>query len=278
MTACRYDRDAEDYLRDGEPCRHDDYGDPTKHCTARRTCANHVGRDELTCARCITRARNDLRRIPQLAALMLPVALGAGVNSEAANMAGPAADYGVFSARRLLDKRWIERHIPARHAERAMRNLLADDDEDHPYSVLTRWQTMLAEDYRHPLPERLNVTNAAEYLDRQLHRIAQDDEQDFPLLARELRRCRSHLETTMADSRAKERGAPCPECKADGALVRLVRDYGHWCDDEDCERIHYADDSGDEWVCPRNRREHKWTHEDYERWIEPRHDGQRSAV
>lgn len=258
---CRYDRDAEDYLTpDGTPCRRDDYGDPTKHCTARRNCANHIGRDELTCARCIARARADLRRIPQLAALMLPVALDTGVDSEAANLAGPAADPEAWSWRKIAAKQGRAWHV----------SLVEDDDDFHPYTVLGRWDLMIREDYDQPSDVPVTITNAAAYLDRTLHRIAQDDEQDFPLLARELRRCRSHLEAAMSDSRASERGAPCPECSANGALVRLVREYGHWCEDLDCERIHYDTDEADEWVCPRNRREHRWSHEDYSRWLEDR--------
>jgi hypothetical protein len=93
MVSCRWDKDAEDYLLpDGEPCKVDDYGDPTTHCTARRTCSQHVGHGELTCARCIGRTRRALRQIAQLYALMLPQALNDGVSSEAANLAGPVAD------------------------------------------------------------------------------------------------------------------------------------------------------------------------------------------
>lgn len=263
MIRCRYDRDAGDYLIDGEPCRTDDYGDPTKHCTARRTCAGHVGADELTCARCLSRARRAIGQIVDLAALMLPAAISAGINSEAANLAGPAADYQTFSARRAIDKRWILQNVPERHIERAMRTLLADDDEHHPYVVLTRWANMLTEDYNHPTPERWTVANAAAYLDRNLALIAQDPEQDFPLLFRELRRCRDHLEAVLRNSHRSDKGAPCPTCATEtGKGPRLRREYGHWCDEPDCEQIHYDDDSGDVWRCPRIR-DHWWSEADY---------------
>lgn len=134
MTTCRYDKAAEDYLRaDGTACRHDDYGDPTRHCTARRTCAQHIGEDELTCARCVGRTRADLRQILSLAPLMLPVALGAGVDSEAANLAGPAADV----------EAWTWRKVAARQGHAWHVSLIEDDDERHPYSVLTRWELSL---------------------------------------------------------------------------------------------------------------------------------------
>ena len=266
---CRYDRDAGEYLIDGKPCRTDDYGDPTKHCTMPR-CSHHIGEGELTCARCIGRVRNLIRRVVDLSALMLPVAVAAGVNSEAANLAGPFADYETFSARRMIDKRWISSHIPEHNQLRALVNLVADDDEQHPYGVLTRWEFMLREDYRTPRNGATSIAAAASYLGRVLHRVAQDDEQDFALLARELRACRDHLERAANTARIPERGAPCPACieqSEDGKGPRLVRDYGHWCDGEDCERIHHEDDSDDWWTCPRVKA-HAWSHEDYRKWVD----------
>lgn len=264
---CRWDREAEDYLTDGKPCRHDDYGDPTQHCTARRTCSQHVGVGELTCARCIGRTRVDIRQIRDLAALMLPVALGAGVNSEAANLAGPAADPEAWSWRKVAAAQGRAWHV----------SLVEDDDEHHPYTVLTRWEWMLREDYDQPRPDATSTTSAAAYLELVLGRVAQDDEQDFPLLSRELRKCRNHLEAVLHDSRTPERGAPCPEChdKAPNAPApRLVRQYGHWCEDVDCERMHYADDGADVWTCPRG---HEWDHESYQLRVKDWHDEARGA-
>uniref|UniRef100_UPI003F52F80E hypothetical protein n=1 Tax=Nocardioides sp. BYT-33-1 TaxID=3416952 RepID=UPI003F52F80E len=78
------------------------------------------------------------------------------------------------------------------------------------------------------------------------------------------------LESVLHNSTRPDRGAFCPDCKADGhGLHRLVRQYGHWCDDEECDKVHYDDDSGDTWRCPRDR-EHTWTHEHYEKWLAPR--------
>jgi hypothetical protein len=248
-VTCRWDREAEQYLNDGEPCRTDDYGDPTKHCTARRTCSQHIGERELTCARCIGRTRTDIRQIVERAALMLPEAMVAGVDSEAANLAGPAADVEAWSWRKISAKQGRAWHV----------SLIEDDDDWHPETVLTRWAQMLTEDYRIERPVAWNLGNAAGFLDRRLHRIAQDDGQDFPLLAREMRKCRTHLESVLRDSLAPERGAPCPTCKDAGDLVRLVREYPHWCTDEACEQqFHPVDEEFDVWVCPRNR-EHWWT-------------------
>lgn len=260
MSTCRFDRDAGTYLTpDGDECKRDEYGDPTHHCTARRTCSQHVGWAELTCARCLGRTRQDIRQIVDLAGLMLPEAIEVGVDSEAANLAGPAADPEAWSWRKVAAKQGGSWHL----------SLVEDDDDWHPYTVLGRWALMLAEDYGDELATHLTVDRSAGYLDRVLGKVAQDEHQDFPLLAREIRKCRAHLEAVLRDSRQPERGAPCPDCKTDGRFVRLVREYGHWCEDPECCREHVRDDSEDVWKCPRHPT-HKWTHKRYTDWIEER--------
>src|SRR5690606_41422977 len=52
----------------------------------------------------------------------------------------------------------------------------------------------------------LGIQGAAAYLDRHLHRIANDDAQDFPLLRRELRKCRQHLEAVLHNDTRPDRG------------------------------------------------------------------------
>lgn len=288
--SCKWNREREDYIADGEPCRKDDDGRPTRHCTARRTCSVHIGPNELTCPRCIGRTRQDVRQIVALASLMMPAALDAqDVNSEAANLAAPATDVRNWSERRVAMNRHLdtwtalgriteEQHL---HAIAAM----PDDDELHPYSVLTRWQMMLSEDYGHDLPTKLGIGTAAAYLERNLPRIANDEEQDFPHLARELRRVRNHLESVIRNSSAPERGKPCPECRDEGHFIRLVREFGHWCTDEDCEQqFHYSvrldretrqmipDTSGDTWVCRREPIKHRWTDEAYRHYVDTAND------
>lgn len=271
MTTCKWDRDAKDYLRNGEPCRYDDEGDPTYHCTARRTCSQHIGYREQTCARCLGRARQAIRKIRQHAPLLETAAILAGVNSEAAWLSGPAADYGVFSARRNIDRQWLMANIPERNLERAMAAYLEDDDDWHPYTVLTRWEFMLREDYDDPRETPTSIESAAEYLDRNLNRAAQDEAQDFALMRRELETCWNHMQTPLAIKPWVEKGAPCPDCQP-GAYVRLVHERGHWCTDAECTKLHYLDDSGDRWVCPRNGA-HAWTEKAYRDYIEERRVG-----
>jgi hypothetical protein len=246
------------------------------HCTARQTCAIHVATGELTCGRCISRTRRDLHWIRDMEPLLPTAAVTDGVESEAANLAGPAADPARWSARRVAMRghlaTWFRRGKITEGQYLHARATMEDDDELHPYTVLGRWDMMIREDYGHPSQVAVSVRNAAAYLDEQLHRIAQDGDQDFPLLARELRRCRSHIESVLHNDTRPDRGTLCPDCHREGAEhpPRLVREYGHWCDDEDCERLHYSDEAGDRWVCPRNRN-HWWTEKDYRGWVEERH-------
>ncbi len=261
-TRCKYDRETGEYVTDdGETC-----DTPRReHCQARRTCSVHLGWGELTCPRCVGRVRLDVRNIVERAALMLPEAMVAGVNSEAANLAGPAADVEAWSWRKVAAKQGRAWHL----------SLDEDDDDWHPYTVLTRWAVMLSEDYGLEQPAKWTITNAAQFLDRVMTRVAQDEGQDFPLLAREIRKCRQHLEAVLSDSLSPERGVPCPECaEAESkTFVRLVREYPHWCDDEDCTQVHVASDELDIWVCPRNPVDHWWTHAAYTNRLEERKIG-----
>lgn len=241
-----------------------------KHCTARKNCSWHIAEGELTCGRCITAVRSDLRWIEALGSLMLTAAMGDGVNSEAANLAGPSADYATFSARRTIAKRWIFEHLPESRWEGAFTAYIADDDEHHPHAVTTRWWQMLAEDYSNDLPERVTLAGAVAYLDRTMHRIAHDDGQDFPLLARELKKCRQHLESVLHNDTKPERGAPCPACHDAGREKppRLTRVYA--------ERWEAEDDSRDKWTCPRDKG-HSWSESDYRLRVEEWHETATSA-
>lgn len=231
------------------------------HCTARPNCTWHVAEGELTCGRCLAATRRDLRWIGPLATLMPTAALGEGVNSEAANLAGPSVDPEAWSWRKAAARQGVAWHV----------SLIEEDDEHHPARVLGTWARMIAEDYQHETPHSASLVWCGDYLDRNLHRIAHDETQDFPLLSRELRKCRQHLEAVIHNDDRPDRGAPCPTCttEATGVGPRLRREWAHWCDDAECARIHTATDSDDLWRCPTNR-DHWWTHHDYENWIEER--------
>ena len=262
---------------------------PGRHCTARKSCTWHVDEADITCGRCLGAARLDLRWIGDLSGLLLTQAIADGVTSEAAALAGPATDPRAWAGIRLAQSRhlttWmLADRITEQQATNAMANL-EEDDKRHAERLVTTWTRMVAEDYQHPLPERMTLAWCVGYLDRMLHRIAQDPEQDFPLLRRELKKCREHLEAVLHNDEQRDRGAPCPECVRAQAAVRadleerkvprdewprlraprLVRQYaravGH--------------DRYDQWQCPTDT-EHAWSHHAYVAYVEDRRRGTRT--
>lgn len=230
------------------------------HCTATKTCSWHIPEGTSTCGRCLARTRRDLRWIGDLAPLMLTAAMSGGVDSEAANLAGPAVDAEAWSWRKAAARSGLTWHV----------SLVEEDDEHHPLRVTQTWATTLASEYGQA-PALGTVTECVAWLDRHLHRIAQDDEQDFPLLTRELRRCRQHLEAVLHNDDRPERGAPCPDCTNEdtGVGPRLVRLFAHWCTDPNCERLHSDNADRDVWQCPRIDT-HSWSHGMYEAYVAER--------
>lgn len=216
-------------------------------CSARASCAREVEPPEITCPVCLGRTRSNLDKIAYLATQMPVEAIYAGINSEAAYLAGPAADPTTWSARRVYVARTTG----------VMQASLEDDDPWHPYSVLTRWQMMIEEDYGLRDTRKMTISGAAAFFARDdgrfLHRFANDPEQDFPLFAREVAACLTHLEAVIHDSRVPELGAPCPECSDEAGFAdRLVKRYV----DED------PTGASDRWVCPLDPG-HYWSEADY---------------
>lgn len=230
------------------PCTHDEHGSPVTHCGSRPMCAEHLDHAHpRTCPRCIARTRADLDHIVRLSGLMLDEAIVTGVDSEAAMIAGPAADPADLTEIR----EWL--------TWQGITELPMYDDR-HPYTLLARWAQQLAIAYGHPPRKRTTVEIAASYLSWMLTDVAQDPGQDFRLFAKEIIRCRTHLEAVLGASRAPERGAPCWECET--PAPRLVRRRAHWCERPDCTREHDATGARDTWVCPNNR-DHWWTEAEY---------------
>ena len=204
---------------------------PEPHCTARTHCTRHVEPTELTCPTCLSKTRGDLAQIVAMHHAMSDEAQHRGVNSEAANLAGPEADPYSYEARRV----WTARTMGLFLGE------LSDLEPEGPLTVLGGYDMRLRDDYGPRTTLRITVASAARYLDGILHRLANDPHQDFPLFVREVAACRAHMEAVLHDSRAPETGAPCPECSDDtGTGPALVKRY----DDHD------VTGASDRWECP----------------------------
>jgi hypothetical protein len=156
--------------------------------------------------------REALRDIERLDALMPREAEHKGVESEAANLAGPAPD--------TTDD---IRAYANRQSSIAMGRVEgeAEDTDKHPLNVLGWYDMAYREDYNQPTTERITVARAVTYLEGQLDRIANDPEQDFGLFTHDVYACRAHLEAVIHDSRTPERSrVPCLDCG-----TRLERRY-----------------------------------------------------
>lgn len=274
-TACRYDAETKDYLTpDGDRCRHDEYGDPTHHCTARKTCNQHVGLGEQTCARCIGRTRTNIKRLIELAPVYTLLAdEDRRGDRETLSLAGPIAYFPTwqwrFMRRRIEiqdayedQTELLKKHIDRLDAER--------DDDMHPTLLLARWVGHLATAFKLKPPTLTNIATLGDWLDDKLGKFAQDPDQEFGQFAAEVRQCLNHVEYRLSlRGDRKTIGVSCPTCAIEGHKARLVRLYAHWCEDPNCERIHVADESADIWRCPRDRT-HEWKPEQYERYLKDR--------
>lgn len=283
---CRWDREAQAHLRREHrpdcgvvdcsgclPCRHDDDGNPVRHCRVRNRCTSHLGWGEYACPKCLGKIRDNLTAIVDTLALMPDEAEERGVNSEPANLAGPHADY--------VTAQW--RLVNASRAGESVEEL----DMRDPYTCLTLHERTIREEIGHDdiTLVSADVASAASYLAWVLTDLARREDL-APLVSSLLGDTAtlvSHVEGALRDSRAPERGIPCPECvvnlgrrkealQAAGTpedewpklhAPRLVRHYGHWCTRERCDELHYLDTAGDVWRCPIDR-SHEWSHKDYE--------------
>lgn len=230
------------------------------------TCGRDVTPPELTCPTCIGRTRRDLTDIVTLAALMPTEAERRGVNSEAAYLAGPASDPYTTTARRVYVARTTG----------ALLGAMDDDDPHHPLTVLGTWEMMIRDDYGHPSHERITIASAAGYLDRMLHRLANDPEQDWALFAEEIAACRKHLEQIAHNQRLDgDVGAECFMCgngnveKKHGERRHIKAPHRHtgcvrgdkdgYCRDAANHRI-----PDDWWECLNKKCRTKYSPQDYE--------------
>lgn len=201
---CTYDAD-HGWLDGDRPCSAD-------HCGI-RGCAYHVDHDAgiWTCPRCIGRVRSDLATIVRLYRQELPrQAEAVGINSEAANLIGPASlaeDAETMRGRVDAERGWCSWPMT---------------DQRHPYTVLGRLDMALREIYGPRTSLAVTVERAARYLDDLLAGPFPHEDQ-FDDTAAEIAQLRAHMETAAGDSRKPELGAPCPTCAANIEAEQAAR-------------------------------------------------------
>lgn len=265
-TICRYVEGWGYYLPSHEASCRDNTCDGCEPCTERhctagtptRACTSHLEPGvRLTCPRCVGRTRRDIADIAGWYAVDLPEeAIEGGVDSEAANLSGPAADPIIAHWRRHNEFRATGTHGPETY----------EGDDGHPLDVLGGYEMRLREDYKQDYSElpRITVAGAARYLTAILDTLAQDPEQDWPQFAAEIATCRSHLAAVLHLLRRNESGAPCPACEKAPPLRKRWFPHQHpadWNPEDECKGC----DLGDTWHCPACGS--AWNEVDYRRWV-----------
>lgn len=182
------------------------------HC---RVCAREHA--EGTCAACVGATRDDLHEIARLCGNLHAEVRWAGVDSEAMNLLGPAANpeawghvtTSVNVGRLPADYLgWCDRcKVPWPCEQHA-------DGELHPLFVLTTWDSVWRDALDHDEPEELaTIAGAVFYLDLQMTYMAGHEHAPFEDFARDLRRCLAHLEAVLHDGEQIDSGAPCMTCQ-----------------------------------------------------------------
>lgn len=239
------------------PCRED-------HCR----CGGHLHENEpLTCAKCVGKVRTNLGRIHDLCRLAPVAATEGGVTSATAVLAGPVPEHSTHAARRAWayggglcrcldcpdhlatpegpvceDATTCLHHVCRRRTWRPTCPGLSDwleyaDDEQHPLWVLGTWDMLVAEHLDHDRRSKVTVAGAASYLKANLTDLAQDQDFAFDELDREVRTCLDHVERVMGVAAYFQRGAPCPECRAQGRKARALE-------------LRHRGGGNDVWRCP----------------------------
>lgn len=95
--------------------------------------------------------------------------------------------------------------------------------ENAPLWVLGTWDLLVTEHYGHKRSQRITVERAAKYLGSNLSELAQDADFPFDQLAKEMRKCRAHLEAVLHDQNLGDiANVNCFECG--GNLERKLID------------------------------------------------------
>lgn len=229
-----------------EPCTNDANGNPVRHCGIRRRCTEHLEPGEYACPKCLGLIRGNMREIVECMAAMPHEAVFAGIESEAANLAGPHADVIVASWRLVnLSRQGVDK--------------IEELDELDPYTALSRRERMIREDYGHDSDILCSPTlsGAVKYIDLMLTRMARDEQQT--LVVAELMdvtaKVRGHVEAVLHASRSPERGAPCTICAPPAPRLRK-------------RFLHYdLTGASDVWECPADPNGHWWYEAEYRLWV-----------
>lgn len=211
----RHDHDCtNDLCRGCQPCTE-------AHC---RVC--HIAHATGTCPECMAETRGALHEIARMCGALPTEVEHRGVAGEAMFLLGPVADP---EARGHLEASVAAGRVPLDYLADAI-------GETHPVWVLGTWEMLWRDALDHNTDELVTITEAVDYLDRNMTYMAAFEHLPFEDFSHDLRRCAGHLEAVLHDGEQHDRGVPCMTCSA-----LLERAWG-------------IDEQADGWRCPRCKR------------------------
>lgn len=173
-----------------------------------------------TCAECMAETREALHDIARMCDALPKEVEARGINGEAMMLLGPCADP---EARGHLEASVLAGRVPADYLDNA-------DHESHPRFVIGSYDMIWRDALEHDEDERWTFARGVDYLDRQLTYMGSFPHVPFEDFARDLRRCRAHLEAVLHDSPHGDlAGVGCFDCGGD--LERKLTTTGlddHW--------------------------------------------------
>jgi len=175
------------------------------------------------CPECMAETREALHEIARMCGALPEEVESRGVDGEAMYLLGPVADPEAIGH---MEESVRAGRVPEEYLANATGDL-------HPLWVLGTWSMVWIDALEHETDEKVTLEAATDYLDANMTYMGGYERVPFDDFARDLRKCRNHLEAVLHDGEQVDRGAPCMGCNA--TLVR-VWDY---------------DDKGDGWRCPR---------------------------
>lgn len=191
------------------------------HC---RVCG--VVHAEGTCAECMAETRETLHEIARMCDALPEEVEHRGVEGEAMFLLGPVADP---ERRGHLEASVTAGRVPTDYLADAI-------GETHPVWVIGTWQMVWLDALDHEAGEGFTLAEAVDYLDRQMTYMGGYAHVPFEDFARDLRRCRSHLESVLHDQRQGDRAnVGCFDCGGD--LERKINRDG-FEDVWTCRRCH----------------------------------------
>jgi hypothetical protein len=129
-----------------------------------------------------------------------------GVHGEAMVLLGPSSHP---EARGHLEASVASGRVSADYIEKGK-------GEMHPRTVLWTWEDVWREHLESPTTLSVTIGRLVDFIDRQMHVMAAEPLIPFEDFARDIRRCRGHLESVLHDERQGDRAnVGCFECGGD---------------------------------------------------------------